>query len=360
MSNDTQSARSGERWDRLAEFLQTQAFPGSSELRITDTERPSGGASWETFLVGVEFQENGKRKKKRVAIKRAPASGPLAPYLVSKDVAIFTTLAHSDVPIPELLAWSEDPAVFVRPFSVTAFIEGDSHDITKVERWPVWQERRDALGLEIIDTLAALQRAPWQGTSLEAALGPRGAAHERVAALVDRYLDPLIESARANEIGVPLWRDMGLWLKQKAPQDPEDSLVIVHGDYRFGNFLWQDTTIAAVLDWERATLGPPMQDLGFICMPLSRRKDPKIMAKAIPFDTLAKRYEEATSRSIDLPVLQFYSVLWQFIEGVNSTRSSLAGAASGRVGSGGLLQTNLVERQTLRLMEDYEAGRMRL
>ena len=360
MTTDTERMESGEPWDRLADFLGREAFPEASDLRITHTARPTGGASWETFLVSLDLRVKGHDRSHRVAIKRAPATGPLAPYLVSKDVAIFSTLAGSDVPVPELLAWTEDPSVFVRPFSVTSFVEGESHDITKVERWPVWQEQREALGLEMIDTLAALQRVPWQDTSLEAALAPRGSADERVAELVDRYLEPLLESARASGVGVPLWRDMGAWLKEKAPRDPEQDLVVVHGDYRFGNFLWQGTRIAAVVDWERATLGPPMQDLGFICMPLSRRKEPEIMAKAIPFETLAKRYESASARSIDIPLIQYYAVLWQFIEGVNGSRGSLAPGVRGRIGSAGLLQPNLVARQTLRLMEDYEAGRARL
>jgi len=360
MTTDTGFAEPGEPWDRLAEFLAREAFPSSTDLRITGIERPTGGASWETFLVAVELRLEGQRQARRVVIKRAPASGPLAPYRVSKDVVIFSTLAASDVPVPTLLTWTEDPSVFVRPFSVTSFIEGESHDITKVERWAVWQQSREALGLEMIDRLAALQRFEWRGTNLEEALGPRGSADERVASLVDRYLGPLIEEARSARVGIPLWRDMGVWLKQNAPRDPEQDLVIVHGDYRFGNFLWQGTHISAVLDWERAMLGPPMQDLGFMCMPLSRRREPKIMAKAISFEGLTKRYESATGHGIDVAGIQYYAVLWQFIEGVNALRGALSPAASGLLASGSLLQPNLVARQTLQLMDDYEAGRSRL
>ncbi len=346
--------------DRLAAFLEREAFPGSSGLRITEKVRPSGGASWETFLVTVELKLSGRQETRRVAIKRAPATGPLAPYLVTKDVAIFSALASSDVPVPELLAWTEDPSVFERPFTVTGYVEGETHDITKIEQWPVWQNQREALGLEMVDTLAALQRVAWQGTGLEAVLGPPGSAAERVAQLVDRYLGPLLEAARLQQAGVPLWRDMGAWLKHNAPALPEEELVIVHGDYRFGNYIWQDTSIAALVDWERATLGPPMQDLGFMCMPLSRRKEPGIMAKAIPFDVLAKRYEESAGRSVDVAMLQYYAVLWQFIEGVNGTRGLLAAGTEGRrgqVGTGGIVLPNLVARQTLQLMEDYDAGR---
>ncbi|MCP4908954.1 MAG: phosphotransferase family protein [bacterium] len=357
MSTVSGKAPFDEPWDRLADFLGRETFPDSAGLRIVETARPVGGASWETFLVNVEFEVAQRKESHRVAVKRAPATGPLAPYLVSKDVAIFSNLAESDVPVPELLAWTEDPSIFVRPFTVTGFIEGDSHDITKVERWSVWQEDREALGREMIDVLAAVQRVGWKGTSLEAALGPRGAADERVAQVVDRYLDPLLEEARAQRVGVPLWREMGAWLKQNAPRDAESDLVIVHGDFRFGNFLWQGTSIAAVLDWERAMLGPPMQELGFLCMPLSRRKEPEMMAKAIRFDALAKHYEGATGRSVDVAQVQFYSVLWQFIEGVNGTRGAMAPAARGHIGTGGMIQPNLVARQTLQLMDDFEAGR---
>jgi len=360
MSIDAEPKETGNPWDRLADFLRSEAFPGATDLRITDTARPSGGASWETFFLTLAVRRDGLEESHRVAVKRAPPTGPLAPYLVSKDVAIFSTLAQSDVPVPELLAWTEDPSVFLRPFTVTSFIEGESHDITKVERWEVWQQQREALGLDIIDTLAALQRFDWRGTALEDALSPSGAADVRAASLVDRYLEPLLESASAAGIGVPLWRDMGAWLKKNAPRDPEEDLVIVHGDYRFGNFVWQGTRIAAALDWERAMLGPPMQDLGFICMPLSRRKDPGIMAKALSFDALAERYESATGRKVDIPIIQYYAVLWQFIEGVNALRGPLDPQAEGRLASAALLQPNLVARQTLRLMEDYEAGRLRL
>jgi aminoglycoside phosphotransferase (APT) family kinase protein len=343
-------------WARLGAFLHREVFPEANDVRVTDAVRPSGGASWETFIVTLCVGAGGSEATRRVVVKRAPETGPLAPYEVSKDVAVFSTLSDSDVPVPELLAWTEDPSVFLRPFTVTSFVEGESHDITKVERWEVWQRDREALGLEMVDTIAALQRVDWRGTSLADALGPRGSAAERAAQIVDRYLGQLSEAAESLGIGIPLWRDMGGWIKRHAPGDAEDELVVVHGDYRFGNFLWQGTKIAAVLDWERAMLGPPMQDLGFLCMPLSRRRDPAIMAKAIPFDTLAKRYEEAAGHAVDVGQVQYYAVLWQFIEGVNGTRGSLD-AGTGPMASGGLLMPNLVARQTLKLIDDYEAGR---
>ena len=72
----------------------------------------------------------------RVVIRRAPATGPLPPYEVSKDVTIFDALAKSDVPVPRVLAWTEDPEVFLRPFSVTPFIEAYSVPTAVSRRQP--------------------------------------------------------------------------------------------------------------------------------------------------------------------------------------------------------------------------------
>jgi aminoglycoside phosphotransferase (APT) family kinase protein len=340
----------------LGAFLHREVFPEQHAVRVSGLSRPTGGASWETFFVDLELTRGGKTSETRVALRRAPETGPMAPYEVSKDVAIFRALAKSECPVPPLLAWTEDPTVFERPFSVTGFVTGESPDITKVETWPLWQEQREALGFEIVDTLAALHRFDWQGSGVEDVLGPRGDAAARVAGVVDRYLVPLLEDARLAALGLPFLRDLGSWLKANAPDVPEEDLVIVHGDYRFGNLLWEGTKIRAVLDWERAMMGPRMQDLGFLCMPLSRIRDPQMMAKALSFDALCKRYEEASGQPVDVAQVQYYAVLWQFLEGVNSARA-LVKSPPTLVATGLLAQPNLVTRQTLKLIDDYEAGR---
>ena len=140
--------------DPLAEFLRESIYPQAKDATITSIIRPSGGASWETFIVTLELRSTTDDWTERVVIKRAPDTGPMAPYDIRKDVAIFRALEGSDVPAPRLLAYTEDRSVFERPFTVTAFIDGESDDITKIERWPVWQEHRQELGLTIVDTAA--------------------------------------------------------------------------------------------------------------------------------------------------------------------------------------------------------------
>jgi aminoglycoside phosphotransferase (APT) family kinase protein len=352
---------------KLEAFLRDEAYPDASALRIVERSRPAGGASWDTFILDLEVERAGTKTPERIVLRRAPAAGPMPPYDVTKDSAIFSALAESDVPVPRFLASTEDPSVFERPFLALSFVAGDSNDITQVERWPTWQENREALGFEIVDTLAALHRFDWRGTEIESyffsgKVGANGGGQsigERVTDFLDRYLVALLERARELDVGLPMWRELGRWLHDNVPDASSNDLVLVHGDYRFGNFIWDDTRLAAVVDWERASLGHRMQDLGFVCMPLSRRKDPSLMGKALPFDVLAERYEQASGRAVDVAQVQYFAVLWQVMEGINATRAGIERPIP-VIASAIVAQPNLVARQTLELIEHFEAGRPNL
>ena len=69
--------------------------------------------------------------------------------------------------------------------------------------------------------------------------------------MIDRYMDPLL--ARSDMAGVPqtFCRDVSLWLRENVYEIPEDELTVVHGDFRFGNFIFRDTELVGVVDWER-------------------------------------------------------------------------------------------------------------
>jgi aminoglycoside phosphotransferase (APT) family kinase protein len=109
-------------------------------------------------------------------------------------------------------------------------------------------------------------------------------------------------------------RDAAEWLKEHVPPLNSDDLVVVHGDYRFGNLIWQGTKLVAILDWERATIGHPMQDLGFMCMRMARQRNPQLMGMVATLDELGTLYEKATGRVIDLPSVHYFSMLAQFVE----------------------------------------------
>ncbi len=359
----------GEPYDRLVSFLRAEAFPDAEDVQILEVRRPAEGGSWETFFLRVSIRA--KRIEERwLVVRRAPNEGPLAPYDAAKDGLILHALVGSGIPIPPPIGFTTDSSVFSRPISVTELVEGTSHDLARIESWPLWHTKRQAIGFELIDTLANIRRFHWlDKPSLVAVLGPRGSASERVARMIDQHL-LAFEDGSGDLVGVPqiVWKDIGVWLKDNVPDLPEEELVLVHGDYRFGNLIWQDTKISAVLDWERATLGDAMQDLGFLCMPMARRRRPDLFGMALTFDELLGRYYESTGGAIDLRRLQYYAIFWQFIQGSLTSRrllgeqSDRAGGTESAARRAGLnmsriLGPNLHVRQTLPLIDAFARGK---
>ena len=348
--------------ESLAAFLHRTICPEASEASLSGLRRVSGGASWETFFVELLIRRGTHEEMMPLVLKRAPVAGAMGPYEVTKDVVIFQTFEGSRIPTPRLVAFTEDPSVFGRPFTVTSFIPGDSPDLTKVEQWATWQNSREEVGYAIIDVASELARFPWLKTALPTVMGPAGSGAERIAWMIDRFMDPLLE--RSELVGVPqtFCRDVSLWLKENVYEIPEDELTIVHGDFRFGNFIFHDTELVGVVDWERAMLGDPMSNLGFFCMPMSRRKIPGLMGRALTFEQLRHRYESVNGLELFQERLHYYMIFWQFLEGVNVARNStevLLGT-NRLSGSRPLVTLNLLVRQTLELIQSHESGHYRI
>lgn len=365
-SHSTAESSVGAQWDSLARFLHSEAFADAATLRIVDVRRPRGGMSWETFFVLLDIGSPHDRQQ-WIAVKRAPGDvGPLGPYNAHKDAIIFRSL-HGHVPVPKFVAHCDDPDVFVRPFTASELIEGESDDLYRIERWPTWQTHRDELGQAIVDALAALHRFRWQGSSILETLRIPGSIHDALRPMVEWYSQPYQQRRDDVTLAQIFWRDLGVWLLDNAPEIPVDEMVVVHGDFRFGNMLWQGTRVAAVIDWERAMLGDPMSNVGFLSMPMARRRRPELMGMAVTFERLDELYTAALGTPIDRRRFQYYMIFWQFIEGSLMSRPT-SGRPEG-VGPGG---TDLAARkpvvgtlpigptlhlnQTLRLVEAFENG----
>lgn len=260
-----------------------QVFPEWSGVRIDKIVRATGGLSWETYFADVR-DPSAPERSQRLAVKRAPPRGPLAPYDVTKEASVLSALESSDVPAPRILAHCTDTEVFGRPFAVMEFVAGEGPDLRKIEDWAPWRDEAARLRVadEILRVLAAMQRWDWRQAELPAVAGAPGSAALRIARSVDHYFGNLETHVLPSWPASPMVRHAALWLKENAPDLAEDELVLVHGDFRFGNWLWRGETLAAVHDWERATVGDPMQDLGFLCMPLARQRRPELRGCCCP------------------------------------------------------------------------------
>jgi aminoglycoside phosphotransferase (APT) family kinase protein len=190
-----------------------------------------------------------------------------------------------------------------------------------------------------------------------------GGAEVVLGASIDHFFGNVVKYVLPDWPRQPMVRHVALWLKENVPSCAESDLVLVHGDFRFGNWMFQGERMAAVLDWERASLGDPMQDLGFLCMPLARRRYPHLMGLLLPIDELARRFEKATGVAVDLVRLHYYMIYWNFVEGALVPRgisyaTQFEDADEPELRSiTAYPQLAITVTQLAQLIDDFEAGR---
>jgi len=97
------------------------------------------------------------------------------------------------------------------------------------------------------------------------------------------------------------------WLGDRRPA--ATGLALVHGDFRHGNLIVGPDGVRAVLDWELAHLGDPMEDLGWLCVKAWRFGSPKRVGGFGDAADLFAAYERESGRTIDPDVVRWWEVL---------------------------------------------------
>ena len=242
--------RDAHRFDEagLADYLTGHLEGFKGPLRVQQFE---GGQSNPTFLLSTDDQQYVLRKK---------PPGKLLPsaHQVEREYRVMKALAKTDVPVPEMLLLCEDDAVIGTPFFIMEYVHGRIlEDFTLPNKSP--QERR-AIYLDVVRVLAALHSLNYADLGLDDFGKPGNYFSRQIGRWSKQYV-----AAKTDEI-VSMEKLMA-YLPENVPDD--DTSCIVHGDYRMGNMLFHPTEprVVAMLDWELSTLGHPLGDLGYSCMP---------------------------------------------------------------------------------------------
>jgi aminoglycoside phosphotransferase (APT) family kinase protein len=304
----------------LERFLDAHGL-GEGEIEAT----PIGeGHSNVTYLIS--------RAGREVVLRRPPRP-PLPPsaHDVLREARLLRALADTPARVPVVLAVCEDRQTIGAPFYVMEYIEGEVMVASVPEALDEPPERR-RIAAELIAALAEIHAVDWRAVGLEGFGKPSGYLERQL-----RRFTGLWEINKTREIAAV--ERVGGWLAENLPDSGE--ATIVHGDYRLGNTIFGSQAPArleAVLDWEMATIGDPLADLGYLCMFWSERDDPKGgMREALGgitrregFPTraeLLEEYEQRTGRS--MRDLRWYTTLalWKsivFMEG--NYKRAVAGA----------------------------------
>jgi aminoglycoside phosphotransferase (APT) family kinase protein len=311
----------------LREFL---AEAGLGSGPIEDPVPIGDGHSNVTYLL--------RRGEQRLVLRRPPR-GPLPPsaHDVLREARLLSVLGPLGFPVPAVLATCEDPAVIGAPFYVMPFVEGHvltldlpaeyatapPHDSggSPFPRYPRQRTAASRIGEELVDCLVDLHAINFEAIGL-AGLGRADGYLERQLKRFQGLLE--VNATRP----LPELERVAAWLADNLPSSP--SATVVHGDYRLGNVMFApaEPRLAAVLDWEMATIGDPLADVGYMTAMWAETGDPpnpvadlSAVTRAEGFATregLARRYAEETGLSLE--ALPWYQVLatWKaaiFLEG---------------------------------------------
>lgn len=262
------------------------------------------------------------RRGEQKLVLRRPPRGPLPPsaHDVLREARLLAALHPLGFRAPEVLATCEDEGVIGAPFYMMPFVEG--HVLTeKLPAELAGEQNPQRIAEELVDCLVELHEVDVD----EAGLADFGRADGYLERQIKRF-GGLLELNATRPL--PELEQVAQWLADNLPDSP--GATVVHGDYRLGNVMYTPTQprLVAVLDWEMATIGDPLADIGYMTAmwaepdePYNAVGDLSAVTRLPGFPSradLAERYAGATGLPLD--ALPWYQVLaiWKaaiFLEG---------------------------------------------
>ena len=219
---------------------------------------------------------------------------------MGREHKIIFALQGSSVPVATTVGLCADDSVNDAPFYVMNYVAGPvlhSHEAAAA----LSEKDRGALGLHVIDVLAALHQIDPDAVGL----GDLGRKEAYLQRQMKRWVTQW-DATKTHE--VPAMDESTRLLAERMPE--QVGSAIVHGDYRLGNMITNDGKVSAVLDWELCTLGDPLADVGYLLnswvAPGEREEDltPTSAGGFCSRETLSERYAQSTGR--DLSDINYY------------------------------------------------------
>lgn len=289
--------------EKLARWMDENDLPGKGSP--VEMNFISGGASNEIFEI--------KRGDVRMALRRPPREVPKGRNeTMLREYRVLAALKDTDVPHSRVLGVCDDPSLFGACFYLMEFVDGWS--CMNIDGWPAPfdedMEARKGLAYELVDAIAKLGQVDWRAKGLEGFGKPEG-FHERQ---VDRWYAHL-DAFKFREI--PGLDEAGQWLRAHKPTAYKPG--IIHGDYQFANVMYRHggpARMAAVVDWEMATVGDPLLDLAWVIMGWPNEDEDRSSKGYVDYTGMPSREEllERYAKTSGLPVdeMDYYVILARF------------------------------------------------
>ncbi len=277
-------------------------WPHLEHLKITDIQQIPGGASRETYRLTAAYVERGNAQQRGLILRRDPPSS-----LIDTDRAwefkTYAAVFPTDIPVPEPLVLEETPGELERPFSISAEIPGCESSLANFAT-SAYLPLRETIGQQkwgILGRLAAKDPVALGVDTFMPVPTPQNCAQRELD-----YWAGVIEADALHP--QPIAAAAIRWLRRQMPS-PAQKLVLVHGDYRSGNFLYDAAgTIRGVLDWEMAHIGDPLEDLAWSLDPLWGWPEQTLAGGLLPRGRAIELWEIASGLTCDRTAFRWWQI----------------------------------------------------
>ncbi len=276
-----------------------------------------GPLSVEQFPSGYSNLTYLLRMGERGLVLRRPPFGAQVKsgHDMHREYHILSHLADVYPQAPRPLLYCDDESVVGAPFYVMERVEGVILRSSRPTGIDLSPEVMRGLSESCIDNLAAIHAVDFKAAGLDDLGRPEGYVQRQVEGWIGRY-------QKAQTDAIPAMDQTAAWLADHLP--PESGAALIHNDYKYDNLVLDPndlTRIKAVLDWEMATIGDPLMDLGTTLGYWVDPDDPPEMS-ALPFGPtalpgnlsrrgLVERYAHKSGRDVSQALFYYVYALFK-------------------------------------------------
>jgi len=312
LRNRTQTAAHQTNFEHLEARLVTylKNTTGQNDLQLSSLKRLTGGASKEQFTFMLTWnQKSGERTTRKLMLRMDPSESVVETHRL-REAQVLRAM-WGEVPVPEVF-WVEHSDEFLgHPFLIAAFVVGtvqpDNGDKVSGLGMSFEPELRATLRDPFVRHLATIHTVDWRNKDLSAFDAPEAGttqANEWSVGAWERIWQE--DTMEAH----PIMEQAAIWLKDNMPV--VENPVIQHGDYRSGNFMYDDNgQINAILDWELCHIGDFHEDLAYNRCKMLGTPDDKggfRCSGLLYFDEFVEKYEAYTGFTVDRERLKWYDI----------------------------------------------------
>lgn len=308
-----------------------KGITGQNDIILANLHRLSGGASKEQFTFDLTWNEEPEvRSSKKLILRMDPSESIVETHRL-REAQVLTAM-WGEVPVPKVYWVDPTDGHLGHPFLIAGFLEGtvQPEGGDKASGLGMYFEPGLRTGLkdQFVRHLAKIHSIDWRAKNLSSYDAPKSNSTEANEWSLGWWERVWHEDAVEAH---PIVENAANWLRENMPS--VENPVIVHGDYRSGNFMYDnEQKINAVLDWELSHIGDFHEDLAYTTSRILGTPQPDgsvLTSGLLSLEEFLDKYQEYSGNTVDPKKLFYFDVFSYYKVAVISVATS-SRAAYGR------------------------------